>query len=728
MHSTGSIGIRTEGMGAVVRSLSQRLQKTSTAKTVRRTALRHRRVVVVAFHAMAVAIAGYLAFWLRFDGEIPAHERGLYLQMLPWLLVIRGLTFIPFRLYEGLWRYTGIWDLRNLLAGVLTSSAIFYVLVHGMFGYFEYPRSVFIMDALLLIFLAGGVRLGRRIHKELMRRPAERRVLIYGAGDAGEMVVRDMQFFADYQPIGFIDDDREKVGQRIHGLPVLGTRLDLPRIIEDEHPDEVLVAIARADGPTVRRIVRALEPYKLPITTVPNLRDLLSGSVEVSQIRPLSIEDLLPRSPVGIDPQPVVDLIRGKRVLVTGAGGSIGSELCHQIAALQPALLVLYERHENSLYLIENSLRDRGGHGPIRAVVGDVTDAAHLDNVLAETQPDLIFHAAAHKHVPLMEMNACAAVKNNVRGTRMVAEAARRHGVGRFVLISTDKAVNPSSVMGASKRLAEFAVQAAARQGGTTFVTVRFGNVLGSNGSVVLRFLEQIKRGGPVTVTHPAMRRYFMLIPEAVQLVLHAAALGGPGALYTLQMGDQLKLVDMARNLIRLSGYIPEDEIAIEFVGLRPGEKLSEELVGADETLAPSSVESILKVEPITELNVSSLEADLSQLEEAAAANDVDVVLQHLWRLVPTFRSGAGAPPPPPLTPRPAKWQAQSPEAVRRRRQSPAANREFADNRARTLDRRATRRGGRRLTDRIGPDPMLPLPVDAELTAKGLDEHQKVGR
>jgi len=686
-------------------AITRRLSTSAAVRTLRSTALRNRRTLVVAIHAVAVAAAGHLAFWLRFDGNVPAFERQLFIQMLPWLLAIRGLTFVPFRLYEGLWRYTSIYDLRNLLGGVGVSSVIFYVLVHWGFGHFEYPRSVFIIDAMLLIFFMGGVRLMRRILKEVSRLPPERRVLIYGAGDAGEMDVRDMQRFEEYQPIGYIDDDRDKVGQRIHGCPVLGTRLDLPRIIAETRPDEVLVALPKADARTIRGIVQALEAYKLPITTVPQLRDLLDGQVEVSQIRPLSIDDLLPRAPVGLAPEPIARLIAGRRVLVTGAGGSIGSELCRQIAEFKPELLVLYERHENSLFGVENQLREAYADVRLRAVIGDVTDQVHLDVILEETKPHIIFHAAAHKHVPMMEFNPCEAVKNNVTGTRMVSEAAIRHGVDRFVLISTDKAVNPSSVMGVTKRVAELTVQAAARDERTTSVIVRFGNVLGSNGSVVLRFLEQIKAGGPVTVTHPEMRRYFMLIPEAVQLVLHAAALGEPGALYTLQMGDQLKLVDMARNLIRLSGYVPDEEIAIQFIGLRPGEKLSEELVATDETLAPSPVEQILLVRPVSDVDIATLKAAVAQLERYAIVEDPPTVLALLAHIVPMFQSSAAAARIGAFgAPAALANQPPLPAAARRRRLGVAADRVFANSRIGPPDRRRERRGGRRLVDLIGLD------------------------
>jgi FlaA1/EpsC-like NDP-sugar epimerase len=599
------------------------------------------RWLVIISHLQLVVVANYLAFWLRFDGQIPRRELTIFVQMLPWLLVIRGLIFIPFRLYAGLWRYTGIYDLRDMSAGIAVSTLVFYLLVHWGFGLLDYPRSVFVIDSMLLVFLLGGLRLARRIQREQRHNPRKKRVLVYGAGDAGEMVVRDMKKHVDYQPVGFIDDDIEKVGHRIHGVDVLGTREMLPSLIARERPDEVLVAIPGADPSAVRAIVRALEPYKLPIKTLPNLRDLLTGTVDMSQVRSLSIEDLLARAPVGLEAERVTQLIRGKRVLVTGAGGSIGSQLCKQIIDAEPEALVMFERYENSLYTVMNDLEQHAGR--IRSVIGDVTDARRLNGVISELRPDIIFHAAAHKHVPLMESNVCEAVKNNIAGSRRVAQAAGYYGVERCVLISSDKAVDPSSVMGATKRVAELIFQdMALRFGSTRFVTVRFGNVLGSNGSVFPRFIQQIKAGGPVTVTHPEMRRYFMLISEAVTLVLHAAALGGKGALYVLEMGEQVKLVEMARNLIRLSGFVPDEEIPISFVGLRPGEKLSESLVSEDELLEPSPVAKVMRVrhrrpDEAVRIDASTLRA----LERSAQKGESSEVLRLISTLVPRFTPGA---------------------------------------------------------------------------------------
>jgi len=561
-----------------------------------------RRPIVIGLHLGLIIIANYLAFLLRFDGVIPQEAWALFAPMLPWLLAIRGLTFVPFRLYEGLWRYTSIWDLRNIIGGVLVSTVLFYGLVHWGLGATGYPRSIFIIDGVLLIFFLGGIRLTRRIYREFGRADREKRILIYGAGDAGEMIVRDMKnnSFHEYEPIGFIDDDLAKVGHRIHGIKVLGTSGSLGKVIREQKPDVVLVAIPRIEPVALRGIVKALEPFKVPIKTLPNLRDVIGGKVEVSQIRNLSIEDLLERVPIGLDAEPIRRLIEGKRVMVTGAGGSIGSELCRQIVACRPSVMVLFERHENGLYAVASELARTAKVRtcPVYPVIGDVTDATRVNAVMAEHRPAIVFHAAAHKHVPLMEVSPCEAVKNNVGGTRVVAEAAHRAGVERFILISTDKAVNPTSVMGVTKRVAELMIQTMDQSWDGTFAGVRFGNVLGSNGSAVPRFLEQIRAGGPVTVTDPDMRRFFMLIPEAVQLVLHAATLARGGEIFVLEMGEQVKVLDMVKNLIWLSGFTLE-EIPIQIIGTRPGEKLYEELVGADETVEPSSVDKVSRVDPI---------------------------------------------------------------------------------------------------------------------------------
>jgi FlaA1/EpsC-like NDP-sugar epimerase/UDP-N-acetylmuramyl pentapeptide phosphotransferase/UDP-N-acetylglucosamine-1-phosphate transferase len=621
---------------AVRRAEVRRQQEGSWAPVL----LRHRRLLVVAVHVGAVCFANYAAFWMRFDGTVPADAWQLCLQMLPWLIVVRGLTFVPFRLYEGLWRYTSIWDLCNIIAGVLTSSLVFWGLTCALLAKGLYPSSVLVMDAIMLILLMGGLRLGRRIYRELRSLHSQRRILVYGAGDAGAMIVRDMRNnpFYSYEALGFIDDDPGKTGQCIHGVKVLGTREALPRIMDGLQPDAVLVAISSAEPSTIRSIVRALETFKVPIQTLPNLRDIVDGKVAANQIRTLSVEDLLERVPISLDLTPVRHLLEGRRVLVSGAGGSIGSELSRQIAALRPSALVLLDRYENGLHAVTTELRAKLPGLTTEAIIGDVTDADRTREVLVVHQPAIIFHAAAHKHVPLMEVNPCEAVKNNVRGTRILAETARQVGIDRLILISTDKAVKPSSVMGATKRVGELLVQSMNGHGPGIFAAVRFGNVLASNGSVVPHFLEQIKAGGPVTVTHPEMRRYFMLISEAVHLVLQAAPLAKGGDIFVLDLGEQIKILDVARNLIRLSGFVPEAEIPITFIGPRPGERLCEEFVDANETAEPVPAERILRVVSSSQPDPEWLAREVGKLERLAAAGHAKAVIDQLCRLVPTYR------------------------------------------------------------------------------------------
>ena len=605
--------------------------------------LRCRRAIVVALHILVVVAAYYLAFLLRFNGAIDERDFRVFTTTLPLIAAVQLGTFVPFRLYRGLWRYIGIQDLQNIILATLSSTAASYLLIDWLLQVRGYPRSVYIIDSLLLVVLLAGTRLARRLYRELGSLQAARSVLLIGAGDAGEMIVRDMRNnpFYNLEPIGFVDDDPAKVGRMIHNVPVLGTQRDLPEIIARHTPDEILVTICRAEPRLLRGVVRSLEPYRLPIRTLPNLRDVINGSVAVGQIRNVALEDLLHRGPAGLDLAPLKRLIEGRRVLVTGAGGSIGSELCRQLSALNGGSLVLFERYENALYTIEGDLRGRGAKSEIVPLIGDVTDEARVRAAFEEYRPEIILHAAAHKHVPLMEQNPCEAVKNNIRGTRIVAEAAAAHGAERFILISTDKAVNPSSVMGATKRAAELVVRYLSLRGPTRFAIVRFGNVLGSNGSVIPKFLEQIRAAGPVTVTHPEVKRFFMTIPEAVNLVLHVATLNATGAIYALDMGTPIKIVDIARQLIRLSGLIPDEDIQIEFTGLRPGEKLYEQLLDETEVAKPSEIEQVFRVTGPALQNGEEYYRELTRLEELAARGEAAEVTAALAHIVPGFRQHA---------------------------------------------------------------------------------------
>jgi len=607
---------------------------------VARFIYRYRRAGIVLLHAGMVLLSNFLAVFLHLKPSQSVLDFPRYLEMLPWLVAIRILVFIPFRLFEGMWRYTSLGDLLNIVAAVSLSSWAYYAVLRWVFDAAVYPPSVYLLDSLLLIAFMGGIRLVRRTHRELARLVPDKRVLVYGAGDAGEMIVRDMRQndLYSYEPMGFIDDDQAKVGRRIHGVKVLGTRDALPEIMAGQKPDAVVVAIPRAHPATIREIVRALEPYKVPIQTLPSLPDLIDGRVTVSQIRTLSVGDLLERAPLGLDVQPVRQLIAGKRILITGAGGSIGSELARQVAALDPGDVVLVDRYENGLHALTIEPCWRNARCRPRAIIADVSDAARMMGVLVDHRPQIVFHAAAHKHVPLMEHNASEAVRNNVGGSRALLEAALRVGVERFILISTDKAVNASSVMGATKRVAELLVQCLGADATGIYSAVRFGNVLASNGSVVPQFLGQIEAGGPVTVTHPDMRRYFMLISEAVHLVLQAATLAKGGDTFVLEMGEQIKVLDLARNLIRLSGLVPEDDVAITFVGLRPGEKLSEELIGADETADSTPAEGILRVQLSTPPEWPAFARQVLELERLAEAGDDSAVIAKLVELVPTYR------------------------------------------------------------------------------------------
>ncbi|MBK9945646.1 MAG: SDR family NAD(P)-dependent oxidoreductase [Nitrospira sp.] len=601
--------------------------------------IKWRRPIIVVIDVGLIILANYLAFFLRYDGNIPQGERYVFEQTVLGLVAVRGVAFALYGLNEGLWRYTSLWDLQNILKGVLVSTVAFVGWVYWVMGIYSYPRSIFAIDAILVVGFLAGVRLSSRVLRDKVVFQKRRRVLVIGAGDSGERVVREMKTRSVFncQPIGLVDDNGLLLNQRIHGVRVLGAMQDIPKLMETLKPEVVVVAVPNPTPEFLRDLVIKLEPYDVSIKTLPGKEELLTDQSAVSQIRNVSIPDLLSRAPVSLDNRATRQLVRDKAVMITGAGGSIGSELARQIASFEPKVLLLYERHENSLYNIHKELDDRKYPFSIIPLIGDITDAQRLSAVLERYRPQILFHAAAHKHVPLVEANPVEAVKNNCIGTRIVAEAASLYGVEQFVHISTDKAVNPSSVMGATKRVAELVIQDIARTSRTRFLLVRFGNVLGSSGSVLLRFQEQIRSGGPVTVTHPEIRRYFMLIPEAVQLVLQAATIGEQGHTYILDMGEQIKVLDIARSLIRLSGLVPGRDVPIRFVGLRPGEKLYEELVGEGEIAVNSPLDKILQIRTVNPLDFDMFREKLSALEVASSHDEPIVVLEHLKEIVPMF-------------------------------------------------------------------------------------------
>jgi len=613
--------------------------------TPARRALPYRRLLMLLNHIGLFVLSNWAAFLLRFDGAIPDEYAALLVGTLPLLVIVRAVAFFAHRLYDDVWRHASVWDVLNIVRATVISGAVFFAITHLILRQTAYPRSVILIDTLVLIFLTSAARLARRMF-HYRTRANRRRVLIFGAGDAGEVVARELKknTHHGYRPVGFVDDDPRKVGSRIHGVPVLGGHADLADIVRKTAPDEILVALPRAAPATIRGIVQTLEPFRLPFKTVPALEDIVAGRARIGEIRTLAIEDLLVRPPVSFDLQRLRSLVNHRRVLVTGAAGSIGSELCRQLAGLQPSTLVLFERHEAGLWEIDYDVRQqRPATVTVKSVVGDVTDREQVGRLFACHRPDLVFHAAAHKHVPLMESHPCEAAKNNVLGTFTVAQAALHSGVERLVFISTDKAVNPSSVMGATKRIAEMAVQELATQAAREFLCVRFGNVLGSSGSVIPLFLKQIEAGGPVTVTHPEVKRYFMRLSEAVHLVLHAAALGGSGALYVLEMGEQVRILEMARNLIRLAGHIPGREIPIAFTGLRPGEKLSEELTEREERLEPSEVNKILRV--TGNGHATGALDQIPKFRELVAEGDNEAVLALLDEIFPSFGAMRRDPP-----------------------------------------------------------------------------------
>ena len=563
-----------------------------------------RRLGQVGVDACLVALAYYLAFVLRFDAGIPPRYEDLMVDTVAFVVGAKLALFAAFGLYSKLWRFVDQTDFESIVKAVVVSS---FVLIAGLFllslGASDPPRGVIALDFLLTLALVGGARfLVRAAVERPLRGPlvqrASNEVLIVGAGNGGQQVALELRRNPELSSavIGFVDDDPRKRGMLVSGHRVHGTTDDLPRILDDTKPDEVVIAIPSAPGILRQKVVTACRKRNIPVRTLPTVFELLSrGPNLLRQVRDVQVEDVLGREPVRVEIDRVGAYLRGQVVLITGAGGSIGSELCRQIARVKPKKLVLVDHAENNLFEIRRQLEEERHFGATAAVLADCKDATRMAELFQEERPSVVFHAAAYKHVPLMEENPVEAVRNNAVATRIVAAAAGEAGVERFVLVSTDKAVTPATVMGASKALAEWAVEAAQnRYRDTCYASVRFGNVLGSSGSVVPIFRRQIAAGGPVTVTDESMSRYFMTIPESVQLIIRSGDLATGGEVFVLEMGDPVKIVDLARNMIRLSGKEPDVDIAIEFVGRRAGEKIHEELFEPGERPQPTPAEKIL--------------------------------------------------------------------------------------------------------------------------------------
>lgn len=597
----------------------------------------------ILFDATVLVLSLYASFLIRFEGSIPSNDLRLFVNSVAIVVVIKILVFFVSGLYDRMWRYVSTRELRVLALDVVIGQALtviplYYIAQTG------FPRSVLVIDGLLTIMVIGGARFFVRYVYELQKHRSVMAesdpVLIFGAGDSGEVILREMLKHREvtYDPVGFVDDDPAKQGRRIHGVQVLGTHEDIPYLADKYEVEEVIIAIPSAPSSVIRDVVALCDEAGLRVKTLPGVFELIDGTVDLNQIREINVEDLLGREPVRIDVAEAEAYLKGAVVLVTGGAGSIGSELCRQIARVKPKKLIVLDHNENDTYYLLLELKKSLPELDLKVIIGDIKDEALLEKVFSEYKPTVVFHAAAHKHVPLMQDNVAAAVTNNVTGSRNLIDAAKKHGVRRFVLISTDKAVDPTGIMGTTKRIAEMVMQSCCQDGDTKFMAVRFGNVIGSNGSVTPIFRKQIEAGGPVTVTHPEATRYFMSVSEATKLVLQAGAIGTGGEVFLLDMGEPVKIVDLASNLIRLSGLRPDVDIIIEFTGLRQGDAITEDLVGRNETVKKTKQDKILVVQD-SGFDYQSFLKDLAALEEMASRHDVEKINIQMKKIVPTYEN-----------------------------------------------------------------------------------------
>lgn len=597
------------------------------------------KLVFLAFiDIFIVVMAPYLSLYIRLEGVTNSTFYGQLFQILPAIVAIRLITFYFFGLYKRLWRYASINEVIVIVSAVTVSSIFIAGYIYAVGAHL--PKSIHFLNWFCTILFIGTSRFCVRLVHYWRKHQNKNNcinVLIVGAGDAGAMIARELQqrYYASKNLVGFVDDDQYKHRQRLFGVKVLGVCKDISSIVDQYQVDEIIIAMPSLEGTVLRKIINECKATKCSVKTLPGMYELIDGKVSIQQLRNIDLEDLLRRDPITLDIGEISSYLTDKRVLITGAGGSIGSELCRQIAKMSPKMIILVGKGENSIYEIDRELQGKYPDLAVEAVIADVRDEKRIHSIFKQCKPQVVFHAAAHKHVPLMEAQPSEAVYNNIFGTKAVAEAADRFDAEIFVMISTDKAVNPTSVMGATKRVAELIIQNMSKNSNTKFVAVRFGNVLGSRGSVIPLFKKQIAQGGPITITHPDMKRYFMTIPEASQLVLQAGALAKGGEVFVLDMGEPVKIVDMASDLIQLSGLVPYKDIKIQFSGLRPGEKLFEELLTAEEGTTSTKHQKIY-VANLKQVDEQKLYHGLTMLKNEAGA---DQVIKILMNLIPTYKS-----------------------------------------------------------------------------------------
>lgn len=588
-----------------------------------------------------ISLSIYLAFMIRFDWQITGLILRDLIFLMIWACAIRVTLFIFFGFYQWSFRFASISEMLNLFRVVTIGSLLLIAVAFFTHKSGEIGRSILLIDYLICFFLIGASRFLPRVFIKFKwhHKKGLKRVLILGAGSAGVMICREM-LISDkrvYNPVGFIDDNPTKMHSKIHGIKVLGKTDQIDEIIKNYNIEEIVIAIPSASGKAIRDIISKCEKTETKIKIIPGLHKILTGEVSIKRIRDVQADDLLGREVVEIDIKDLTSFISEKVVLITGAGGSIGSELCRQIAKFDPKLLILYDYNENDTYFMELELKRRYPYIKLKTVIGDIKDIALLKYVFSQYKPEVVFHSAAHKHVPLMEENPIAAVKNNIIGTRNLMYAAEHYKVESFIMISTDKAVNPTNIMGASKRIAEQIIQAKARIARTKFIAVRFGNVIGSNGSVIPIFRRQIQDGGPVTVTHPEVKRFFMTASEAAQLVLQAGAIGKSGEILILDMGEQIKIIDLAKNLIALSGFELDEDIKIKFIGLRKGEKMKEEMLLDAEHDKATKHDKIYIAQP-NGFNLKKLHRDIKELEKLANLMSNGKIIEKIKEMVPNYK------------------------------------------------------------------------------------------